>query len=103
MRPQRTFGSIAGVGGLVSGIATDLVVGKMLEDDESLPKHEREARKNARLAGQVASTAGGFAGTVAATMVGGGAAVAVGVAAPAILGIGIGLLTSCTWVKNRVS
>lgn len=93
-------GSIAGLGGFVSGVATDLVVRKVLEDDESLPKRERKARKNARLAGRVASTTGGVAGTVAAAVVGGSTAVAIGVAAPAVLGIGVGLLTY-RWVKGN--
>ncbi|GAB1545507.1 hypothetical protein NUACC21_81830 [Scytonema sp. NUACC21] len=88
----RVAGSIAGLGSFVSGIATNLVVGKVLEDDETLPKREREARKNARIAGRVASTSGGVVGTLAAAMLGGSAAVAIGVAAPALLGIGVGLL-----------
>jgi hypothetical protein len=91
MAKGRTAAGIAGVGSLVSGVATDLIVGKMLEDDESLPEHEREARNNARVAGRVASMAGGIAGTIAATMVGGAGVIAIGVAAPAVLGIGIGL------------
>ncbi|WP_445633842.1 hypothetical protein NSTC745_05566 [Nostoc sp. DSM 114161] len=78
---------IAGVGGLVSGVATDFVVGKILEDDTHLPKHEREARKNGRDAGKLGAMAGGIAGGAAAAIVGGGAAIAVGVAAPAVLGI----------------
>lgn len=48
-----------------------------------------EARKNARLAGQLASTTEGVAGTVAACVLGGSTAVAIGVAAPVILGVGI--------------
>ncbi|MUH01803.1 NC domain protein [Scytonema sp. UIC 10036] len=88
-----TAGSIAGLGSFVSSVTTDLVVRKVLEDDENLPKRERNARKNARRAGRFASTAAGVAGTLAAVVVGGSSAVALGVAAPAILGIGIGLLT----------
>ncbi|MBD2528747.1 hypothetical protein H6G97_03875 [Nostoc flagelliforme FACHB-838] len=72
-------GGIAGVGGLVSGVATDLVVGKILEDDENLSEHEREARKNGRDVGKMGAIAGGLA------------AIAVGVAAPAVLGIGAAL------------
>ena len=53
----------------------------MLEDDEALPEDEREARKNGRIAGQVASTIG---------VVGGSGAVAAAVAAPAVLCIAIG-------------
>lgn len=87
----RAAAGIAGAAGLVSCVATDLVVGKMLEDDGSLPEQEREARKNAKRAGQVASMAGGVAGTIAAATVGGASAIAIGVAAPAVLGIGIGL------------
>ncbi|AFY35017.1 lecithin retinol acyltransferase family protein [Calothrix sp. PCC 7507] len=83
----RVAGGIAGAGGIASGIATDLVVGKILEDDEHLPKHEREARKNGREAGQVASTLGGIAGTVAAATLGGSAAIATAVAAPVVLGM----------------
>ncbi|KYC41153.1 NC domain protein [Scytonema hofmannii PCC 7110] len=88
-----TAGSIAGLGSFVSSVTTDLVVRKVLEDDENLPKRERDARKNARRAGRFASTTAGVAGTLAAAIVGGSGAVALGVAAPAILGIGIGLLT----------
>lgn len=87
----RVAGGIAGVGGLASGIATDLVVGKMLEDDKHLPQQEREARKNARQAGQIASTVGGIAGTVAASAIGGSAVVAAAVAAPAVLGVAAAL------------
>ena len=83
----RAAAGIAGIGGLASGIATDMVVGKMMEDDEHLPKKEREARKNARQAGQIASTVGGVAGTVAAGAIGGSVTVAAAVAAPAVLGI----------------
>jgi hypothetical protein len=83
----RVAGGIAGAGGLVSGIATDMVVSKMMEDDEHLPQQEREARKNARQAGQVASTIGGIAGTVATVAIGGTAAVGAAVAAPAVLGL----------------
>ncbi len=83
----RVAGSISGAGGLVSGIATDIVVNKMMEDDEHLPHKEREARKNARQAGKVASTIGGIAGTFAAVAIGGTAAVGAAVAAPAVLGL----------------
>ncbi|MEC4815347.1 MAG: lecithin retinol acyltransferase family protein [Scytonema sp. PMC 1069.18] len=96
----RTAGSIVGVGGLVSGVATNLVVRKILDDNETLPQSERIARKNARRAGRVASTTGGIAGTFAAAKVGGGAAVAVGVAAPAVLAVGVCLLTY-RWTKVR--
>ncbi|MGH1396756.1 MAG: hypothetical protein ACRAVC_22385, partial [Trichormus sp.] len=51
------------------------------------PHKEREARKNARQAGQVASTIGGIAGTVAAVAIGGTAAVGAAIAAPAVLGL----------------
>lgn len=77
----------------MSSVTTDLVVRKVLEDDENLPKRERDARKNARRAGRFASTTAGVAGTLAAAVVGGSSAVALGVAAPAILGIGICFLT----------
>ncbi len=87
----RGAAGIAGAGGFVSGVATDLIVGKILEDDEHLPHDKREARKKARQAGQVASVAGGIAGTVAAAAVGGTAAIAISAAAPAVLGIGIAL------------
>ncbi|MBS3028429.1 MAG: lecithin retinol acyltransferase family protein [Dolichospermum sp. DET50] len=87
----RGAAGIAGAGGLVSGVVTDLIVGKILEDNEHLPHHKREARKKARQAGQVASVAGGIAGTVAAAAVGGTAAIAISAAAPAVLGIGIAL------------
>lgn len=82
---------IGGVGGIVSGLAAEFIVGKILEDDEALTESEREARKNGRIAGQVASTIGGVGGSIAAIMVGGSAAVATAVAAPAVLGIAIGL------------
>lgn len=82
---------IVGVGGIVSGLAADFIVGKMLEDDEALTECEREARKNGRIAGQVASTVGVVGGGIAAVTVGGSAAVAAAVAAPAVLGIAIGL------------
>ncbi len=82
---------IGGVGGIASGLVADFIVGKMLEDDEALTEREREARKNGRIAGQVASTIGGFGGTIAAATVGGSAAVAAAVVAPAVLGIAIGL------------
>lgn len=72
--------------GFASGLAANFVVGKMLEDDEALPEDERDARKNGRIAGQVASTIGG----VAAVAVGGSGAVAAAVAAPAVLCIAIG-------------
>lgn len=81
---------IVGVGGIASGLAADFVVGKMLEDDEALPEKERDARKNGRIAGQVASTIGGVGGGIAAVAVGGSAAVAIAVAAPAVLCIAIG-------------
>lgn len=87
----RSAAGIAGAGGIVSGVATDLIVGKILEDDEHLPEYKREARKKAREAGQMASLAGGIAGTVAAATVGGTAAIAISAAAPAVLGIGIAL------------
>ena len=87
----RSAAGIAGAGGFVSGVATDLIVGKILEDDEHLPEYKREARKKAREAGQMASLAGGIAGTVAAATVGGTAAIAISAAAPAVLGIGIAL------------
>jgi hypothetical protein len=82
---------IVGVGGIASGLAADFIVGYWLEDDEALPEREREARKNGRMAGQFASTIGGFGGGIAAVAVGGSAAVAAAVAAPAVLGIAIGL------------
>lgn len=78
------------MGGIASGLAADFVVGKMLEDDEALPEKERDARKNGRIAGQVASTIGGVGGGIAAVAVGGSAAVAIAVAAPAVLCIAIG-------------
>jgi hypothetical protein len=87
----RGAAGIAGAGGFVSGVATDLIVGKILEDDEHLPEYKREARKKARQAGQVASLAGGIVGTGAAAVVGGTTAIAISVAAPAVLGIGIAL------------
>lgn len=89
----RSAAGIAGAVGIVSGVATDLIVGKILEDDEHLPDYKREARKKARQAGQVASVAGGITGTVAAATVGGTAAIAISAAAPAVLGIGIALGT----------
>lgn len=82
---------IASAGGLVSGIAADFVVERILEDDEHLPQDEREARENGRIAGQVASTVGAIGGAVAAGMIGGTIAIAGAIAAPAVLGIGIGL------------
>lgn len=84
---------IVGVGGIASGLATDFIVGKILEDDEALTEGEREARKNGRIAGQIASTIGGVGGGIAAATVGGSAAVAAAVAAPALLGIAIALGT----------
>jgi hypothetical protein len=81
---------IVGVGGFASGLAANFVVGKMLEDDEALPEDERDARKNGRIAGQVASTIGGVGGGIAAVAVGGSGAVAAAVAAPAVLCIAIG-------------
>jgi hypothetical protein len=82
---------IAGAGGVVTGLAADAIVGKILEDDEHSSQHERNARKTGRIAGQVASTVGAVGGTVAAGMIGGTVAIAGAVAAPAVLGIGIGL------------
>ncbi|MEG4940933.1 lecithin retinol acyltransferase family protein [Microcoleus sp. F4-D5] len=82
---------IGGVGGIVSGLAAEFIVGKILEDDEALTEREREARKNGRIAGQVASTIGGVGGGIAAATVGGSVAIAAAVAAPAVLGIAIGL------------
>lgn len=82
---------IAGAGGLVTGLAADAIVGKILEDDEHSSQHERDARKTGRIAGQVASTVGAVGGTVAAGMIGGTVAIAGAVAAPAVLGIAIGL------------
>lgn len=79
---------IAGAGGLVSGIATDFIVDKFYEDDEHLEKKEREARKAARVASQVGTTAGALGGTVATVAVGGSAAVFSAVAAPVVLGLG---------------
>lgn len=82
---------IASTGGLVTGIAADFIVEKILEDDEHLPQDERDARKTGRTAGQVASTVGAIGGAVAAGMIGGTTAIAGAIAAPAVLGIGIGL------------
>lgn len=82
---------IASTGGVVTGFAADIILEKILEDDEHLPQDEREARASGRRAGQVASTVGVIGGSIAAGMLGGTVAVAGAVAAPAVLGIGIGL------------
>lgn len=82
---------IAGAGGFVTGMAAELLVNKLLEDDEHLPADEREARELGRTAGQVASVVGGIGGTVAAATMGGTVAIASAVAAPAVLGIAVGL------------
>lgn len=80
---------IAGVGSLVSGLATDYVVETILKDDENLPQHELEARRNGRIAGQVGTTVGAIAGTAGAAMIGGTAAlVTSAIAAPVVLGLG---------------
>ncbi len=86
----RTAGSIAGIAGLASGLVTDIIVGVIFEDQHHLSTDEREARKNARTAAQIASLVGGVGGTIAATVVSGGIAAIIGtaVAAPAVLGIG---------------
>lgn len=84
----RVAGGVANAAGIVSGVATDMVVGKWLEDNEHLPEQEREARKHGRDTSKYATLAGGIAGTAAVLMVGGTAAVAAAVAAPAVLGIG---------------
>jgi hypothetical protein len=78
---------IAGAGGLIPGVATDFVVGRILEDSEHLSKQERDARKAGRRAATLGSTVGGIAGTVAAGAVGGGAAISAAVAAPVVLGV----------------
>ncbi len=82
---------IASTGGLVTGFAADFILEKILEDDEHLPQDERDARESGRIAGQVASTVGAIGGSIAAGMLGGTVAIAGAVAAPAVLGIGIGL------------
>ncbi len=84
----RVAGGIAGVGGLAAGIVTDLVVEKLLEDDQHLLESEREARKNGRDACKIGTIAGGVAAGVAGVAIGGSAAVAAAVAAPAVLGVG---------------
>lgn len=79
---------IAGAGGLVSGVATDMVLGEMFKDNEHEPQEERDAREAARNAAKVGSTIGGIGGTVAVGVVGGGAtAIGVAVAAPVVLGV----------------
>lgn len=87
----RAAAGIAGAGGFVTGMAAELLVNKLLEDDEHLPADEREARELGRTAGQVASVVGGIGGTVAAATMGGTVAIASAVAAPAVLGIAVGL------------
>lgn len=78
-----------GLGGMVSGFATDIVVEQVLADDEFLTDAEREIRQNARNAGQVATTIGSIAGGVTASLVGGSLGLAAAVATPALLGVGI--------------
>ncbi|OKH29589.1 NC domain protein [Calothrix sp. HK-06] len=95
----RIAGGVASIGGLVVGVATDMVVEKMYEDNEYLPQDERQARENARQAGQVGSLVGGFAGAAAAAMIGGSTAVAAAVAAPAVLGI-VAALGAYHWLRE---
>lgn len=77
----------ASVGGLASGLATDLVVGQMLKDDESLPEYKQKARKLGRTAGTVGTAIGGVAGVAVGTAIGGTAAVTASVvAAPVVVG-----------------
>lgn len=97
---SKTTAGIAGVGGLVTGLATDTVVNKMYEDKPHLSRHEREARKKGRIAGQVGSTVGAIGGTVAAGVVGGtAAAVTSVVAAPVVLGIGAAM--GVHWLSKK--
>lgn len=88
MAGRVTAGAI-GIGGVVTGVATDYAVNQLLKDDVTLSEDEREARKTARIAGQVGSFAGGVGGTAAIVALGGTAtAVASVVAAPVVLGLG---------------
>jgi hypothetical protein len=74
---------------LVSGLAIDLAMEKILTDDEYLPTDERQLRQNVRNAGQVGTLVGSVAGGVAAGLMGGVLGLAASVATPAILGVGI--------------
>ena len=86
---SKTAAGIAGAGGFVTGLATNMAVNKMYEDKPHLSRHEREVRKQSRIAGQVGSTVGAIGGTVAAGVVGGTAAAVTNViAAPVVLGLG---------------
>lgn len=88
----RAIGGVAGVGSLVTGVAADLLVGHILKDGEDLVPEERQARTAGRAAGQIASIAGGVGGTIAITTLGATTAVvASAIAAPAVLGIAVGL------------
>jgi hypothetical protein len=87
----RAAAGIASMGGVVTGLATDAVMGKILEDDEHLSQRERDARNTGRNAGKAGSLVGSIGGAVAAGVVSGGAAIGTAVAAPVVLGVGIGL------------
>lgn len=94
MAGRVTAGAI-GIGGVVTGVATDYAVNQLLKDDVTLSENEREARKTARIAGQVGSFAGGVGGTAAVVALGGTAtAVASVVAAPVVLGLGAAFAAS---------
>lgn len=83
----KTAAGIAGAGGLVTGLATDVVISQLLEDDEFLPLSERNAREAGRWGATVGSTVGGIAGTAAAAMIGGTAAVGAAVVTPVVFGV----------------
>jgi hypothetical protein len=61
MAGRVTAGAI-GIGGVVTGAATDYAINQLLKDDVTLSEDERETRKTARIAGQVGSFAGGIGG-----------------------------------------
>lgn len=76
---------IAGAGGIVTGLATDYVIGQLLEDDEHLTKNERKARKIGRTSGTVGTTVGAISGTVLGAAVGGTGAIVAGALAALLL------------------
>lgn len=86
---MRLGSGMLGLGGLVSGFTTDIVMGEILSDSEFLTDEERAIRQNARSAGQIATTVGSIAGGMTAGLIGGGLGLAAAVATPALLGVGI--------------
>jgi hypothetical protein len=80
---------IAGVSSVVSGLATELVVGEMLKEDKNDSLKEGKAKAAGKTAASFGTTVGGLLGTVAVVAGGGTLAVGAAVAAPVLLGVAV--------------